>query len=74
MNSRLPALGIAALILTDLVLAGGTPAFSPASRPAGVLAPTGSMHVPRAVHTATRLADGRVLVAGGMQKNGVFER
>lgn len=73
MKSRLPALGIALLILTDLLLAGGTPASSPAPRPAGALAPTGSMHVPRAVHTATHLPDGRVLVAGGMQKNGVFE-
>jgi hypothetical protein len=73
MTSRLPALGIALLILTDLVLAGGTRASSPALRPAGAVAPTGSMHVPRAVHTATLLPDGRVLVAGGMQKNGVFE-
>ena len=73
MTSRLPAFGITALILADLVLAGGTPASSPPSRPAEVLAPTGSMHVPRAVHTATLLSDGRVLVAGGMQKNGVFE-
>jgi hypothetical protein len=73
MKSPLPALGIVLLILADLLLAGGTPATSPAPRPAGALAPTGSMHVPRAVHTATILPDGRVLVAGGMQKNGVFE-
>ena len=73
MNSRLPALGIAALILTDLVLAGGAPSSSTAPRAGSMLAPTGSMHVPRAVHTATLLPDGRVLVAGGMQKNGVFE-
>lgn len=72
MTSRLPAFGIAALIVTDLVLASGTSNPRVAAS-GGALAPTGSMHVPRAVHTATRLSDGRVLVTGGMQKNGVFE-
>lgn len=72
MTSRLPALGVAALIVTELVLASGTPP-TPAAASAGALAGTGSLHVPRAVHTATLLADGRVLVTGGMQKNGVFE-
>jgi hypothetical protein len=72
MTSRLPAFGIAALILGDLVLASSAPSSRPAA-PGGALAATGSMHVPRAVHTATLLRDGRVLVAGGMQKNGVFE-
>ncbi len=73
MTPRLPAFGIAALIVTDLVLAAGASHPCSAASRAGALSPTGSMHVPRAVHTATLLPDGRVLIAGGMQKNGVFE-
>jgi len=42
-----------------------TPTPTPAPPVPGSWSPTGSMGTARAVHTATRLADGRVLVAGG---------
>lgn len=58
-----------------LPLAGlGTWAFSlqPATSPDRIVA-IGHMSVPRFFHTATLLRDHKVLVAGGMQRNGVFE-
>jgi hypothetical protein len=39
----------------------------------GVIVAIGHMTVPRFFHTATLLNDNQVLVAGGMQRNGVFE-
>jgi hypothetical protein len=35
----------------------------------GTFSPTGSMAVPRQQHTATRMADGRVLIVGGLTGN-----
>lgn len=39
--------------------------------PAGTWVPTDSMSVGRAYHTATRLLDGRVLIAGGVGSNNI---
>src|SRR5262245_22179915 len=39
---------------------------------AGTVVASGSMLAPRATHTSTRLPDGRVLIAGGMERNRAF--
>lgn len=62
---------IVLLILTALVSGERTAASNRSGRDR-VLLPCGPMSSPRASHTATRLPDGRVLVAGGMERNGVF--
>lgn len=45
---------------------GVTPWFQHCGPPSGITTPTGSLHYPRRQHTATRLLDGRVLIAGGI--------
>jgi hypothetical protein len=78
--------GVSATTLADgrVLIAGGRPAanddealssnavagaylYDPAT---GKLSPTGSMTAARERHTATRLADGRVLIAGGWNESG----
>ena len=69
MNLR-AKLGLSALtlfcVLVLLALATRTPAGP------GMLVPTGNTTTARFSHTATLLLNGKVLIAGGMEQNGVW--
>jgi hypothetical protein len=64
------------LLLLVLAAAGSFAHFSfrraSAANTAGRILATGSMTAPRHSHTATLLPNGKVLIAGGMPRNGVF--
>ncbi len=53
----------------DYVSIGVDPARMPTAT--GTLRPTGTLNAARYTHTATRLSDGRVLVAGGLEHDGM---
>src|SRR6266705_750219 len=65
--------GIVTCLLTGLLACSGvSDARKSITATAGSVTSTGKMSTPRAGHTATLLPNGKVLIVGGMERDGVF--
>ena len=66
-------IGIRVLLVTGLLVCGSVgDAHKHVTATAGSVFSTGSMSTARAAHTATLLPNGKVLITGGMERNGGF--
>jgi hypothetical protein len=70
--SRRNELAISLLLILPFRVFSGKTALIPATTGSGSIAPTGDTIVPRFSHTATLLPNHKVLIAGGMERNGVW--
>jgi len=72
-RSRISAAGIVLLALALFALTmAARPTVPPPAKEAGQVTPTASLLVRRFDQTATLLPNGKVLIAGGMEANGVY--
>src|SRR5205823_249618 len=72
MTTALKSGTVTCLLVGLLACSGVSDARKSITATAGFVTSTGSMSTPRAAHTATLLSNGKVLIAGGMERDGVF--